>query len=57
MSNRKELLTNELRALYPDFTDIELNGIADCIIDFYTILTEALINNNESGIHISSHFL
>jgi len=48
MTNYKGLLTNELRALYPDFTDIELNGIADCIIDFYTILTEALINNNEN---------
>ena len=48
MTNGKDLLTKELRALYPDFTDIELNGIADCIIDFYTTLTEVLINNNEN---------
>ena len=25
MTNGKDLLTKELRALYPDFTDIELN--------------------------------
>ena len=48
MSNTKGLLTNELRALYPDFTDIELNEMANCLIDFYTTLTEALINNNEN---------
>ena len=48
MTNYKGLLTKELRALYPGFTDIELNEMANCLIDFYTTLTEALINNNEN---------
>lgn len=49
MTNYKGLLTKELRALYPDFTDIELNEMANCLIDFYTTLTEATIENNEEN--------
>lgn len=49
MTNYKVLLTKELRALYPGFTDIELNEMANCLIDFYTTLTEAAIENNEEN--------
>jgi len=47
MTNGKDLLTKELRALYPDFTDIELNEMVNCLIDFYTTLTNAVIDSNE----------
>lgn len=49
MTNYKGLLTKELQALYPGFTDIELNEMANCLIDFYTTLTEAAIENNEEN--------
>ena len=49
MTNYKGLLTKELRALYPGFTDIEFNEMANCLIDFYTTLTEAAIENNEEN--------
>ena len=49
MTNYKGLLTKELQALYPNFTDIELNEMANCLIDFYTTLTEAAIENNEEN--------
>lgn len=49
MSDTYNQLKNELQVLYPDFTDIELNEMANCLIDFYTTLTEAAIENNEEN--------
>jgi len=49
MTDTYNQLKNELRALYPGFTDIELNEMANCLIDFYTTLTEATIENNEEN--------
>ena len=49
MTNGKDLLTKELRALYPDFTDTDLNEMANCLIDFYTTITKTIIENNEEN--------
>lgn len=49
MTDTYNQLKNELQVLYPDFTDIELNEMANCLIDFYTTLTEAAIENNEEN--------
>ena len=49
MTDTYNQLKDKLRTLYPGFTDIDLNEMANCLIDFYTILTEATIENNEEN--------
>ena len=49
MTDTYNQLKNESQVLYPDSTDIELNEMANCLIDFYTTLTEAAIENNEEN--------
>lgn len=48
MTNGKELLTQELKILYPDVTDLELRQMTNNLIDFYTIAAKvALEEENE----------
>lgn len=47
MINGKDQLTKELSILYPDVTDIELNEMADDLIDFYTIAVKVILKNQE----------
>lgn len=49
MTNTYKELKDGFSILYPDVTDIELNEMADDLIDFYTIATKvALEEENEN---------
>ena len=45
MSNAYIQLKNELSILYPDVTDIELNEITNNLIDFYTTVVKAVLED------------
>ena len=47
MINGKDLLTKELSILYPDVTDIELNEMANDLIDFYTTAVKVILENQD----------
>ena len=49
MKNCKELLAQELKILYPDFTDIELKNMTDNLIDFYTTALKVGLNDKETN--------
>lgn len=42
MTNTFEQLKDELRVLYPDITDIELNEMTGRLIDFYTMAVKII---------------
>ena len=46
MSNVYNQLKNELSIRYPDVTDIELNEITSNLIDFYTIVVKAVLEDD-----------
>lgn len=46
MSNAYNQLKNELSILYPDVTDIELNEMTSNLIDFYTTVVNAVLEDN-----------
>ncbi len=49
MKNCKELLAQELKILYPDFTDIELKNMTDNLIDFYTTAVKVVLNDKKTN--------
>lgn len=50
MKNCKDLLTQELKTLYPDVTDLELRQMTNNLIEFYTIAVEVLQEDEEDSI-------
>lgn len=46
MSNAYIQLKNELSILYPDVTDIELNEMTSNLIDFYTMVVKAVLEDD-----------
>lgn len=45
MTNCKDLLAQELKILYPDVTDIELNEMTSNLIDFYTTAVKVFLRD------------
>ena len=45
MTNAYNQLKNELSILYPDVTDIELNEMTSNLIDFYTTVVKAVLDD------------
>ena len=45
MTNTYNQLKNELSVLYPDVTDIELNEMANNLIDFFTTATKIILKD------------
>lgn len=48
MTDTYSQLKKELSILYPDVTDIELNDIANNLIDFYTTATKVVLEDETS---------
>ncbi len=47
MTNTYSQLKNELKVLYPDVTETELNEITDNLINFFTIAAKAVYENEK----------
>lgn len=46
MNNTYSQLKDELSVLYPDVTDIELNEMTNNLIDFYTTVIKAVLEDD-----------
>ena len=45
MTDTYNQLKDELSVLYPDVTDIELNEMTNNLVDFYTIATKVILED------------
>lgn len=56
MTDTYNQLKDELSILYPDVTDIELNEMTDNLINFYKIVVEAVLEQ-ENKLSLTSQTL